>query len=667
MRDRREHRLYGIGRRACLVTVAAGLVTMALAVVLTGSASAAACVESATTDVYSPGIYSPTGGDWSTAADWSLLAPPSGTETACWNAGITVVVSTAESVDSIQADGALEITGGSLTIAASSSIGSLLLTGGDLDGASGQTLTDVGAFSWSGGAINAATGDALAIDQTGAATFSISGSTASSFDGGSITTAQPVSITSTAFTTANAPTLTTSSAITLGASVDISGSGATFTATDVTPTTPKRRQTQTQTYGFGTDALVLTGETTTVPSGDTLEAGELTLTGGTLDGQGTVAGAVTNTSGTVSPGNPLGVLKVTGAYSQGGRGTLAIDLDGTAAGTGFSQLQVGGATSLGGDVSLADATGFVPEPGETFEILSSTGSVAGLMTLTGTGAGSFTAQYDPNDVTLDVNPTPGNTVPPAVIGTLSVGQTLSCSEGTWSAFPNKFTYQWNLDGSPIPGATSSTYVVIAADQGQSLTCTVTASNSLGAGEPATSTAVSVGEPNTPGVVVGSASCPSPTGRLTGVSLGALKLGFTRAHARHALTQYTAAAANVDEFCLDGGGGIHAGYPSNKLLRTLSKKERARVKGRIVLALTMNPYYALEGARPGMKLTSVPKRLHLHEVLRAGGNDWYMAPDGASEGVLKVRGGIIQEIGIANKALTDGRAAQTRFLASFSGA
>jgi hypothetical protein len=560
---------------------------------------------------------------------------------------------------------ATTIDGGELDFAgAVSTTGDLFLAGGELNGISGSTLAVTGDFLWSGGAINEPFGDALAIVQTGASAFSVSGSTAQAFDGGSIITAQPVLITSTNLDAANASALTTSSTITLGSRVDISGTGATFTAAGVSATATRNSG---QTYGFGADGLVLTGGTTTVASGNTLESGGLTLTGGTLDGQGTLSGSVTNTSGTVSPGDPLGVLKVTGGYSQGSRGTLAIDLDGTVAGTGFSQLQIGGSTSLGGDLSLSDASGFIPEPGETFKILNSPAAVAGLLTLTGPGARSYTAQYDPHDVTLDVKPTPGNTVAPEISGTLSVGQTLNCSTGTWSAFPTKFTYQWDRDGSPISGATSQAYVVVAADQGHSLTCTVTASNSLGAGEPAASSAVSVPEPNTPGVVVLAPGCPNATGRLHGVSLGRLALGLSRAQARHTLTHYTVAGKDVDDFCLDGGGGISVGYPSSKLLGTLSHRERARVSGRIVIALTMNPYYALTGARPGMKLSAVAKRLHVGKVLRVGGIDWYIAPGKVSKGVLAVRGGIIQQIGIANEALTRGRRAQKRFLAGFKGA
>jgi hypothetical protein len=69
----------------------------------------------------------------------------------------------------------------------------------------------------------------------------------------------------------------------------------------------------------------------------------------------------------------------------------------------------------------------------------------------------------------------------------------------------------------------------------------------------------------------------------------------------------------------------------------------------------------------MVLTAVAKRLHLGRPIRIGANDWYLAPGNVSRGVLRVRAGIIQEVGVATQALTNTRAAQTRFLQAFSGA
>jgi hypothetical protein len=75
---------------------------------------------------------------------------------------------------------------------------------------------------------------------------------------------------------------------------------------------------------------------------------------------------------------------------------------------------------------------------------------------------------------------PVNTGLPAISGTAQLGQTMSCSTGTWTGNPSpSFTYQWPRDGSGIGGATGSTYVVQAADQGHTLSCEVTATNSVG--------------------------------------------------------------------------------------------------------------------------------------------------------------------------------------------
>jgi lysophospholipase L1-like esterase len=68
-----------------------------------------------------------------------------------------------------------------------------------------------------------------------------------------------------------------------------------------------------------------------------------------------------------------------------------------------------------------------------------------------------------------------NTVLPAISGTTTEGQTLATANGTWSATPDSYTYQWKRAGSNISGATSSTYLLVTADVGATITVTVTAS------------------------------------------------------------------------------------------------------------------------------------------------------------------------------------------------
>jgi len=75
---------------------------------------------------------------------------------------------------------------------------------------------------------------------------------------------------------------------------------------------------------------------------------------------------------------------------------------------------------------------------------------------------------------------PVNTTPPVVSGTPAVGQTLSCSTGTWTGEPTPtYIYAWLRNGSAIAGASASTYGVQAADRGAGLACQVTATNKSG--------------------------------------------------------------------------------------------------------------------------------------------------------------------------------------------
>jgi hypothetical protein len=73
---------------------------------------------------------------------------------------------------------------------------------------------------------------------------------------------------------------------------------------------------------------------------------------------------------------------------------------------------------------------------------------------------------------------------------------------------------------------------------------------------------------------GTLGCPKPSGRLHRRSLGPLKLGFTRSRARHTLPRFGVTYNNMDNFCLFGGWGIRAGYPSAKLERHLRPSLRS---------------------------------------------------------------------------------------------
>jgi|GEM_PF-2540223 len=67
-----------------------------------------------------------------------------------------------------------------------------------------------------------------------------------------------------------------------------------------------------------------------------------------------------------------------------------------------------------------------------------------------------------------------NTAAPTITGTTTLGSVLTATNGTWSATPDSYTYQWNRSGAAISGATSQTYTIVSADVGAPVTVTVTA-------------------------------------------------------------------------------------------------------------------------------------------------------------------------------------------------
>jgi hypothetical protein len=98
---------------------------------------------------------------------------------------------------------------------------------------------------------------------------------------------------------------------------------------------------------------------------------------------------------------------------------------------------------------------------------------------------SSNASNSPQRVALSANvvpPVPGSVTAPAISGTATVGQVLSCSNGTWTNNPTQFAHQWLRNGQAIPGQTNPTYQVQQADVGQQIACRVTASNAGGSNQ-----------------------------------------------------------------------------------------------------------------------------------------------------------------------------------------
>jgi hypothetical protein len=89
-------------------------------------------------------------------------------------------------------------------------------------------------------------------------------------------------------------------------------------------------------------------------AGSTIVAGTLStplpfeLKAGTLTGAGKITGDLSNTGGTVSPGAPIGTLRVSGDYTQTNGGTYGADLRNGS----VDLLVVGGTAKLAGTLKL---------------------------------------------------------------------------------------------------------------------------------------------------------------------------------------------------------------------------------------------------------------------------------------------------------------------------
>lgn len=162
-----------------------------------------------------------------------------------------------------------------------------------------------------------------------------------------------------------------------------------------------------------------------------------------------------------------------------------------------------------------------------------------------------------------------------------------------------------------------------------------------------------------------ASCPVVTGSLHRKTLGLVHLGMTRAKARRAYKDSSNRGKRYEDFFCLTPVGVRVGYASPKLLAHLRRAQRGDYRGRVVWASTSDIHFALDGVRPGTTVRAARKMIrHLSAPFKVGLNDWYLARVAGATAVLKVRHGVVQEIGIADLALTPTRAADSIFLRSF---
>ncbi len=362
-----------------------------------------------------------------------------------------------------------------------------------------------------------------------------------------------------------------------------------------------------------------------------------------------------------SVGSPIAAASVSGVLSGGSAptGSISFRVFGPQA-TAPSSCSSGGSpvgtsVSVTGNRTYSPSAAFTPESaGDYWWYATYAGDSGNNPTASACGLSMaktiVTGTTPPAGVPVD-------TVAPVLGGTALSGSSLTCSRGTWTNSASSFRFQWLRNGIPIPGATGPTYLVRLADENEVLSCGVIASNSHGAGKQALSRGVHIAFPK--------AHCPVPSGSISGTHLGPLALGMTQQHARALLPRYTVQKFQFDDFCLHSRFGIRAKYANSVLLHSAPTGLAAKTRGRIVIALTSCGHYRLVGVKSGNSLAANARRLHVGKRFRVGKNDWYLLPFGAqSDGVLKVRGNKIIEVGIADTRFLLTAKAQRFFFLKF---
>ena len=129
---------------------------------------------------------------------------------------------------------------------------------------------------------------------------------------------------------------------------------------------------------IGSGTLALTGSDTctgpaTISQGKLIVDGWLanlavSVNGGALGGTGYLSSGTVGTGGILAPGDPLGVLHVSGnlVLASG----AAMDYELVAPGSGYDHLEISGQATLNGTLNVNLSSGFTPSLGQSFDLIS---------------------------------------------------------------------------------------------------------------------------------------------------------------------------------------------------------------------------------------------------------------------------------------------------------
>jgi Ca2+-binding RTX toxin-like protein len=124
-----------------------------------------------------------------------------------------------------------------------------------------------------------------------------------------------------------------------------------------------------------------TGGTTRLNGGSISHGAVFDLQGGSLSGNGTATGNVTN-AGTIDPGFSAGQINLTGNYTSTNTADINIELGGTTKGSGYDFFDISGSANLNGTLNVSLINGFTPAIGQVFEVVEYGSLIGGGTNLT---------------------------------------------------------------------------------------------------------------------------------------------------------------------------------------------------------------------------------------------------------------------------------------------
>jgi hypothetical protein len=320
-----------------------------------------------------------------------------------------------------------EMTNGAASFGAAFSIGAsatLALSAGTLSGAGNVDV--LGTLEWSGGTMSGTGTTSIAAS----ATATLSGAADKQLNGRTFTNAGTVNWSGTGQFALNNATVNNSGTFNLqsnafasitggtpvfnnlsgGTLAKVGGGGTSTFSIGVAVNNAGTIAALSGTLDLGSNFTQTAGATVLGPGG-IASPGTLVFQGGELRGSGNIAGNVNNTGATVRPGGSTatGAIAISGSYTQGAGGTLAIEIGGLNPGTQYDQLNIGGTAALGGAFEVT-LLGFAAPTGSQFQVLNAatrTGTFATEAIVPG-----LTRQYTPSGVLLL-----GPAAPPSTIVT----------------------------------------------------------------------------------------------------------------------------------------------------------------------------------------------------------------------------------------------------------